>query len=243
MDSMEYQSPPSGTPSKQGLIHTIIHYVLSYYGNIVTHPFSSGLVYFFAGIFGSLFVGWILFPLALYSTETQPIQFSHAIHTSPDIVEGDTELERCLTCHGFREDGTFVGIPTLETCMECHDDPESTLGEEPEEARFLEEYVAKGKEVQWLVYSRQPDCVYFTHIAHVGMSKLDCRTCHGDHGSLGELPPYKENRLTGYSIDIWGRNIAGIKFNPWDRMKMDDCAECHTQMGHEENNACFVCHK
>jgi len=26
-------------------------------------------------------------------------------------------------------------------------------------------------------------------------------------------------------------------------MKMDDCAECHTKKGHEENNACFVCHK
>jgi hypothetical protein len=26
-------------------------------------------------------------------------------------------------------------------------------------------------------------------------------------------------------------------------MKMDDCAECHTETGHEEHNACFVCHK
>jgi hypothetical protein len=26
-------------------------------------------------------------------------------------------------------------------------------------------------------------------------------------------------------------------------MKMDDCAECHAKKGHEENNACFVCHK
>ncbi|HBF43095.1 MAG TPA: cytochrome C, partial [Desulfobacteraceae bacterium] len=51
------------------------------------------------------------------------------------------------------------------------------------------------------------------------------------------------NRMTGYSINIWGRNIAGYKTNTWDRMKMDDCAECHTKTGHEENNACFVCHK
>jgi hypothetical protein len=26
-------------------------------------------------------------------------------------------------------------------------------------------------------------------------------------------------------------------------MKMDDCADCHTEAGVEENNACFVCHK
>jgi uncharacterized paraquat-inducible protein A len=44
-------------------------------------------------------------------------------------------------------------------------------------------------------------------------------------------------------MDIWGRNIAGYKKNTWDRMKMDDCADCHTQKGKENNNACFVCHK
>jgi hypothetical protein len=54
---------------------------------------------------------------------------------------------------------------------------------------------------------------------------------------------FKANRLTGYSIDIWGRNIAGFKSNTWDRMKMDDCGECHAENAPPENNACFVCHK
>jgi hypothetical protein len=75
------------------------------------------------------------------------------------------------------------------------------------------------------------------------MGQVDCRVCHGDHGKLEQLPPYQENRLTGYSINIWGKRISGLKNNSWDRMKMDDCAECHTERGHEENNACFVCHK
>jgi hypothetical protein len=136
-----------------------------------------------------------------------------------------------------------VGIPKLETCMECHDDPESPLGEDPEEVRFLMEYVAPKREIPWLSYYLQPDCVYFSHIAHVKMGEQDCRNCHGDHGQSEQLPPYQENRLTGYSRNIWGHNIAGLKFNPGDRMKMDDCAECHTKTGHEENNACFVCHK
>jgi hypothetical protein len=75
------------------------------------------------------------------------------------------------------------------------------------------------------------------------MGDLECEICHGDHGKNEQMPKYKKNRLTGYSIDIWGRNIAGYKSNPWDRMKMDDCADCHTEAGVEENNACFVCHK
>jgi len=204
------------------------------------------LIYFFAGLIPSLFIGWILFPVALYSSHQQPINFSHSLHLDPervDGIEGDTDLEKCLFCHTFRDDGTFAGIPRLGKCMECHDDPESPLGDSPGEKEFLKEYVADEKEIPWLSYSRQPDCVYFSHIAHVKMGKQDCKTCHGDHAKTDRLPVYKENRLTGYSINIWGKNIAGYKANTWDRMKMDDCAECHSKKGHEEKNACFVCHK
>ena len=210
-------------------------------------PFSLGtLVFFLGGLIPSLIIGWIIYPMVLYSQQPQPINFNHALHLDPERVfgiEGDTEAERCLYCHAFRDDGTFVGIPRLGKCTECHDDPESPMGDTPEEEEFLTKYVAEEKEIPWLSYYRQPDCVYFSHIAHVQMGGLDCRTCHGDHGKTEQLPVYKKNRLTGYSIDIWGRNIAGYKINSWDRMKMDDCAECHTESGHEENNACFVCHK
>jgi len=241
---MEHQEHSSEKPPKGGWVISVIDTVLSYYSYLVSHPFRSGLVYFLAGVIPSLVLGWFIFPELLYSKQPQPIQFNHVIHTNPDIgIEGETEQERCLYCHGFRDDGTFVGIPTMETCMMCHDNPESTLGEDPEEEKFTKQYVATGKEVPWLSYSRQPDCVYFSHIAHVKMGKQDCRTCHGDHGKTETLPPYQKNRITTYSRNIWGYNIAGYAPNPWDSMKMDDCGDCHTKTGHEENNACFVCHK
>jgi len=244
MNPMEQQMRSSGNSPKGGWLSTLIDLVLSYYARIISQPFQSGLVWFLGGLGGALFVGWILFPMALYSEQTQPINFSHAIHTMPDIgLDEPTELGRCLHCHSFRNDGTFVGIPKLETCMECHDDPESPLGETAEEKKFLKQYVANEKEVPWFSYYKQPDCVYFPHIAHVKMGKIDCRTCHGDHAKTDNLPLYKKNRLTKYSINIWGKHISGYKANTWDRMKMDDCAECHTKTGHEENNACFVCHK
>ena len=202
--------------------------------------------FFVLGFIGSLILGWVIFPMALYSSQSQPMDFNHALHLNPEIVdgiEGDTEKEKCLFCHAFRDDGTFAGIPKLEKCTECHDDPESPLGETPEEKEFLEKYVAEEMEIPWLSYSRQPDCVYFSHIAHIEMGEVECRMCHGHHGESETLPVYKENRISGYSIDIWGRRISGWKTNPWDSMKMDDCADCHTETGHEENNACFVCHK
>lgn len=215
-------------------------------GNSSEKSSKGGWVFFTAGLVFALILGWVIYPMVLYSKQQQPINFNHALHLNPekvDGIEGETEREKCLSCHEFREDGTFVGIPRLEKCMECHDDPDSPLGETRQEEEFLTNYVADEKEVGWYSYYRQPDCVFFSHIAHVEMAELDCGTCHGDHGNTEVLPPYRANRLTGYSINIWGKRISGYKKNTWDRMKMDDCAECHTKRGHEDNNACFVCHK
>jgi hypothetical protein len=241
---MENQTNSPGKSPKRGRIDSLIDLFLTFYSNLISKPFESGLVYFLAGLVPALIVGWLVFPLALYSGQEQPLRFSHAIHINPDIgIPGDSEVERCLYCHSFRDDGTFAGIPKISTCIECHSDPELPLGEDPEELKFLTEYAEKEKEIPWLSYYRQPDCVYFSHIAHVKMGNLDCRTCHGDHGRSDVLPIHQKNRITGYSRNIWGMNIAGYKTNSWDRMKMDDCGECHTARGLPENNNCFVCHK
>lgn len=192
-----------------------------------------GVIFFVVGFVVCFLSGWLLFPKLLYSQKEQPFNFDHKLHTY--------EMGGCESCHFLREDGTFNGIPKLETCLDCHS--EDPLGDTEAEAVFCEEYVAEGKEVPWLVYSRQPDCVFFSHAAHSnGKYPMDCVSCHGHIGDAEVCKPYEENRITGYSRDIWGENIWGIKKNSWDRMKMDDCAECHkTQTGSQ--GACFQCHK
>ncbi len=243
---MENKDHSSENPTIGSLFSALPDHLSSYVSELVSKPFQSGLVYFLAGLLPSLLIGWILFPIALYSKQMQPVNFSHLIHLDPEVddtIKGDTEQERCYYCHAFRDDGTFVGIPKLESCIECHDDPENPLGETPAEEKLMREYVAKEKEIPWLVYSKQPDNVYFSHIAMVIMGEMACETCHGDHAKTDQLPVYRKNRLSGYSINIWGKNITGFKTHTWDRMKMDDCADCHTEKGYEENNACFVCHK
>jgi hypothetical protein len=43
--------------------------------------------------------------------------------------------------------------------------------------------------------------------------------------------------------------MLGVKRNSWDRMKMDDCAECHAGAHvnpgsvQTQKDGCFVCHK
>lgn len=202
---------------------------------------SGGLIilFFIVGLVASMLVGWVVFPELLYSKKLQPINFNHTLHVA-EVDEG------CESCHFFRDDGTFSGVPDLASCVTCH---EEQLGDSEEEKKFVEEYVVPGIEVPWHVYSKQPDCVFFSHAAHVKMGDMSCVTCHGHIGESNHSREYEENRITGYSRDIWGKNIAGLKKNTWDRMKMDDCAACHKESGmhvssvQTQRDACFVCHK
>lgn len=199
---------------------------------------ASIILFFMLGLIASLIVGWVIFPQVLYSQKKQPVDFNHILHN--DEVE-----DGCESCHFFRDDGTFSGVPKLSQCIDCH---EEVNGEDPEEAKFVNEYVAKEREVPWLIYSRQPSNVFFSHAAHVKMAEMECVTCHGDIGESENLKVYEENRISGYSRDIWGKNIAGFKRNTWDRMKMDDCSECHQKESVNQNSVqthkggCFVCH-
>ncbi len=201
----------------------------------------SGIItlFFILGFIGSLLLGWIIFPELLYSKKEQPVAFNHALHNE-EVANG------CESCHFFREDGTFSGVPKLAQCVECHEEP---IGVSEAELTFVTDYVAKGREVPWLIYSKQPDMVFFSHAAHVKMGKQDCVTCHGHIGESTSLKPYEENRFTGVSRDIWGGNIAGISMDSWDSMKMSDCDKCHKELtGRQtsvqtQRDACFVCHK
>ena len=175
------------------------------------------ILFFIFGVFASLILGWIIFPKLLYVKKKQPIDFNHAFH----ITQVDNG---CESCHFFREDGTFSGVPKLDQCIDCH---EEIQGVDRNEIKFVEDYVSKYRQVPWLIYSKQPNCVFFSHAAHIKGAGMDCVTCHGHIGESTSLKVYEQNRITGYSRDIWGKNIAGFKKNPWDRMKMDDCAECH----------------
>ena len=200
---------------------------------------ASIILFFIVGFIASLVVGWVVFPQLLYSQKEQPVEFNHALHN--ELVD-----EGCESCHFFREDGSYAGVPQLAQCIDCH---EEVQGDSEAEEYFVTEYVQKNREVPWLIYSRQPPCVFFSHVAHVKKGGMDCVTCHGHIGESESLRPYEENRVSGYSRDIWGHNIAGIKRNSWDRMKMNDCAECHKKENVNQGSVqtlrggCFVCHK
>jgi menaquinone reductase, multiheme cytochrome c subunit len=192
-----------------------------------------GTIFFFAGLFGMLGMGWLGFPRVLYRTSTQPLAFSHKVHT------GDKGGMKCEDCHALREDGSFAGIPAVEKCGGCHSQP---LTNSAGEKVLVEKFVTPNREVPWLVYARQPENVYFPHAPHVKLAKIKCEECHGPHGATDKLRPYEENRISGYSRDIWGAHIGRVSFGTKrPGMKMDDCTGCHAERG--LSHSCLDCHK
>jgi hypothetical protein len=167
----------------------------------------------------ALGAGWGGLPFALYRSRPQPVGFSHRVHA------GEAG-SKCDDCHGFRSDGSFTGIPTLDKCAGCH---AAAMGTTAAEKNFIDNYITPRREPQWAAYARQPENVYFSHIAHVKRGKLKCESCHAGHGSTGQLRPYQEDRISGYSRDIWRGK------------KMTDCVACHLQQGLE--HSCLDCHK
>jgi len=197
---------------------------------------------FLSGFLVFLAFGWIVFPQLLYSSKRQPIEFNHAVHAR--ITDYG-----CESCHYLRNDGSFSGIPQLETCATCH--RKVVKGGENEKILILK-HIEPQIEIPWLIYSRQPDHVFFSHAAHIIKAELPCETCHGQIGQSMRPKVYQENRLTGYSRDIWGRNILKPAFlgkNTWDAMRMDDCVACHqkkerlSKSVQTDEEGCFVCHK
>ncbi len=191
-----------------------------------------GKTLFFFGFAGMVLFGWIAFPILLYKSVEQPVQFSHRTHI------GDNVALKCDYCHQFDKDGRFLGIPQTEKCSGCHS---RSVGTSAEEARFVREYIDTGRKIAWIVYSRQPRNVWFSHAAHVKLAGLDCGSCHSGQSYSDRLRPARFSRISGYSLDVFGQTVFNIPSTPSRGMRMDDCVSCHRERGLKES--CIGCHK
>jgi hypothetical protein len=178
-----------------------------------------GTLFFLAGALAALGAGWAGLPGVLYERRTQPVDFSHQVHTGAGGM-------KCEDCHELRADGSFAGVPRLEKCAGCHT---AAMGSTAAERNFIDNYVTPRREVRWLIASRQPENAYFSHATHVKLAGLACSECHGARGQSATPPAYEVDRISGYSRDVWRG------------MTMDDCVACHRRHGLE--HSCLDCHK
>lgn len=169
------------------------------------------------GLACALLAGWGVFPRELYVQRREPLEFSHKLHAEKSGVAD------CNQCHAFRDDGTFVGVPPLETCAACHS---AQMGASRDEAALVDNYVKPGKPVAWVKHAQQPANVWFSHAIHVKRGGLACKDCHASFGQSDQLPVIKQDRISGYSRDI---------------MTMSQCEDCHRR--HNIEASCLGCHK
>jgi len=165
----------------------------------------SGPMKFLIGFFIGIIIFFLFLNVRARSKIEQPISFNHKRH----IAQG---LE-CDTCHPYFKTRNFAGMPRIETCMDCHQDP---LTDSPEEQK-IKKFQEKGLEIRWKRLYQQPDHVFFSHRRHVVLGKMDCSSCHGEMGRT-ERPPSR----------------------PWVKMTMEWCMDCHRKT--EVTNDCLACH-
>ena len=102
----------------------------------------------------------------------QPIKFSHLIHA------GENEID-CNYCHTIANFSLSAGIPSNNTCLNCH----NVIREGALSGRFeinkIHRAEASGEPVRWIRIHKLPDHSYFSHAQHVNAGQTECQDCHG----------------------------------------------------------------
>lgn len=80
----------------------------------------------------------------------QPIHFSHKIHA------GENEIH-CQYCHLYARRSIVAGVPSVQTCMNCH----KLIRKEKPEIQKLLEYWEKKEPIPWVKVYDLPDFVHF----------------------------------------------------------------------------------
>ncbi len=119
-----------------------------------------------------LFLALELYVRSPYVTEVgqpiaQPIPFSHKHHVADDGID-------CRYCHTTVENSAFAGIPSTQTCMNCHS---QVWAESPTLAPVRDSF-RTGQPIAWNRVDNLPGFVYFDHSIHV-QKGVGCSTCHG----------------------------------------------------------------
>jgi|SRR4051812_8194635 hypothetical protein len=97
----------------------------------------------------------------------QPIPFSHKHHVGDDGIA-------CEYCHTSVATSSFAGMPSSETCMNCH----AQVWNQSDALAAVRLSAQTGRPLVWERVHDLPDYVYFDHSIHV-QKGVACESCHG----------------------------------------------------------------
>ncbi len=179
----------------------------------------------------------------------QPIWFSHKVHVTQNGID-------CEYCHVDARTSRHAGIPSLNVCMNCHNQVhKGSVSGTKEIAKIYKhlgynpktgQYDKPGKPVQWVKVHNLPDHVYFNHSQHVQAGKVKCQECHGPVEKMNRVVEYKELAMGDFCLDCHRKRGIDTS-NPYykhykfkemkekqgiDKITVDkiggaDCSSCH----------------
>lgn len=135
----------------------------------------------------------------------QPIPFSHEKHV------GQYKMQ-CQYCHFQVEKSKHANVPSLNTCMNCH---QVVATDSPHIAKLREAYNAGGT-IEWVRVHSLPDFTHFNHSAHL-KAGVNCKTCHGDVEKMEKVEQVND-------------------------LSMGWCVNCHREPEHNAPINCSTCH-
>jgi hypothetical protein len=139
-------------------------------------------------------------------TATQPIPFPHVTHIQKAMLT-------CTDyCHDSVTKGPVAGLPSVKTCMICHD----AIATDRPLIQKVADYSKRGVDIPWQrVYGFTHEShVRFDHSPHI-RAKVDCGTCHGDVAK-GTVATRNVDHTMGFCVDCHRSKQAS-----------NDCLTCH----------------
>jgi hypothetical protein len=132
-----------------------------------------------AGVFllmGAGFIAWAYHHSDYWNeigfAPIQPVLFSHRHHA------GELRID-CRFCHATAETSAFAGMPSTQTCLNCH----SQIFTPTPMLQPVIQSAVRNVPLQWNRVTHLPDHVFFDHRIHVNKG-VGCTTCHGDVGRM-----------------------------------------------------------
>ena len=158
----------------------------------------------------------------------QPIHYSHKIHAGANQIE-------CKYCHSSARVSKHSGIPSLNVCMNCHQNIAEYNGEEDLENGYTKDfytkeikklyaavgwdeenqrYTGETQPVKWVRIHNLPDFVYFNHAQHVQVGEIACQKCHGPVEEMEIM--YQYSPLTmGWCINCHRETNVKVESNEY----------------------------
>ena len=135
----------------------------------------------------------------------QPIEFPHNIHAGKQIA--CTEY-----CHEAVTTGPVAGLPSVRTCMICH----NTIATNRPRIQRITAMREQGRDLVWQRVYGYPAAAHvrFNHAPHI-RAEVGCATCHGEIAS-GTVATLNVDLNMGFCVNCHNEKKAPT-----------DCLTCH----------------